>query len=172
MALATQVHPCCLTSSDGPRLHAVPHQRLDAVHRCLTPPRQRHDTCRPRYSRAVATPAAPQQHAPPAPQTSYVVDSNVDPQRFLGTLNSTKNYAQLAAFVKSQQQVFLHSPLCVYAILHAVQLKDTISDDKFGKGNLTTEDKVLQQMETVSARVKGLLQQLQLLHVSCDYLSG
>jgi hypothetical protein len=78
------------------------------------------------------------------------LSDGVDPQALLQTLSQTKNYTQLAAFVHSQQEVFLQTPLCVYAILHAVQLRDTLSFDKIGQGSLASEEAVLQQFELVS----------------------
>lgn len=102
------------------------------------------------HSRAVVTAASPQQDLSAPPTDSIVIENDIDPDKLLGILRSTKNYTQLAAYVKSQQQVFLQSPLCVYALLHAVQLRDTISDENIGKGYLSSEDKILQHMELVS----------------------
>lgn len=74
---------------------------------------------------------------------------DVDPQELLANLSRTTTYTQLAAFVRSQQAVFLHTPLCVYALLHAVQLRDTLSFDKMGQGSLSSEEAVMQQFDLV-----------------------
>jgi hypothetical protein len=97
-----------------------------------------------RLSTTVRTAAAQQEQA----QVEY--DEELQPQQLLAALSQTRSYSQLAAFVQSQPAAFLQSPLCVYALLHAVQLRDTLSDEQLGKGSLATEDKVLQQMEMVS----------------------
>lgn len=94
--------------------------------------------------RRTVTHAAAQQQSP-----SVQFNGDIEPQQLLAALTSTKSYTQLAAFVQSQSDVFLHSPLCVYALLHAVQLRDTLSDEQLGKGSLATEHKVLQQMAMV-----------------------
>jgi hypothetical protein len=100
-----------------------------------------------RSSRRLSTTArtaAAQQEQPPV---DY--DEELQPEQLLAALSQTRTYNQLAAFVQSQPAAFLQSPLCVYALLHAVQLRDTLSDEQLGKGSLATEDKVLQQMEMV-----------------------
>ena len=157
MALACPAHQCRLTQRKDSWLLTALTPYITTVFNHSTRSARPHETRHQQYSRTVVTSAAQQQQAAPTQQPSYVIDSELDPQKLLGTLNSTKNYTQLAAYVKSQQQVFLHSPLCVYAILHAVQLKNTISEDKFGTGNLSTEDKVLQQMETVSSKLSEVM---------------
>jgi hypothetical protein len=105
-----------------------------------------------RLSTTARTAAAQQEQ----PQVEY--DDDLQPQQLLAALSQTQSYSQLAAFVQSQPAAFLQSPLCVYALLHAVQLRDTLSDEQLGKGALATEDKVLQQMELV--RVMLLLRLL------------
>jgi hypothetical protein len=51
--------------------------------------------------------------------------------------------------VQSQEAVFLHTPFCVYGLLHAVQLRDTLAFDKIGEGSLASEEAVIQQFELV-----------------------
>jgi hypothetical protein len=87
-------------------------------------------------------------------------------------MSQTRSYSQLAAFVQSQAGAFLQSPLCVYALLHAVQLRDTLSDEQLGKGSLDTEDKVLAQMEMVRAAAAAAAAALALLFVWCLYVAG
>lgn len=113
----------------------------------------------PEHSRlALAVSAASQeQEITSPPHGPVLIENDTDPDALLGILRSTKNYTQLAAYIKSQQQVFLKSPLCVYALLHAVQLRDTISEDNFGKGYLSSEDKILQHMELVRGRYRVFL---------------
>jgi len=94
--------------------------------------------------------AALDQQNPPAQQSGSSLQEEDTPQQLLAALAATSSYNQLSSLVMSQQQMFLHTPLCVYALLHAVQLRDTLSDENIGKGNLTTEQQVLEQMSVVS----------------------
>lgn len=97
---------------------------------------------------AVATRAA---EAPPgATLQQQELPVGIDPEVVLNNLSRCTNYTQLAALVQSQQEVFLQTPLCVYALLHAVQLRDTLSFEKIGQGSLASEEAVLQQFELVS----------------------
>ncbi|KAF8063663.1 hypothetical protein HT031_003518 [Scenedesmus sp. PABB004] len=100
-------------------------------------------------------PAAAAAQAAPSSQPG-AEDGDWDPTELLSVMASTRSYAQLAALVESQRAALLGSPLCVYALLHAVQLRDTISDEKLGHGSLASEGQVLQQLELV----EGLLEQL------------
>jgi hypothetical protein len=120
--------------------HVQSSSRVAAAAECSSSSSRRRTT-------AARTAAAAQQQQS---QTDY--DADLQPQQLLAALSQTRSYSQLAAFVQSQAAAFLQSPLCVYALLHAVQLRDTLSDDQLGKGSLATEDKVLQQMEMVRGR--------------------
>lgn len=100
---------------------------------------------------ASAAAAAAQQAASAAGLQQQQLPEGVDPQQLLSNLSRITTYTQLSAFVKSQSEVFLHTPLCVYAILHAVQLRDTLSFDRIGRGSLASEEAVIQQLELVRA---------------------
>jgi hypothetical protein len=87
--------------------------------------------------------------APGATLQQQELPDGIDPDVVLANLSRCTNYTQLAALVQSQQEVFLQTPLCVYALLHAVQLRDTLSFEKIGQGSLASEEAVLQQFELV-----------------------
>eukprot|EP00883_Tetradesmus_obliquus_P008145 jgi/Sobl393_1/18834/SZX65233.1 len=108
---------------------------------------------RRRHTTAARTAAAAQQQQPEIDNTD---DEELQPQQLLAAMSATRSYSQLSAFVQSQAGVFLGSPLCVYALLHAVQLRGTLSDEAVGKGSLATEDKVLAQMELVESLLESL----------------
>lgn len=126
-------------SCASPTSQPQPHLASRAAAAAARSSRRRHTT-------AARTAAAAQQQQPEIDYT----DEELQPQQLLAAMSATRSYSQLSAFVQSQAGVFLGSPLCVYALLHAVQLRGTLSDEAVGKGSLATEDKVLAQMELVS----------------------
>lgn len=112
-------------------------------------------------SAAAAASAAGRQQQP--------LPEGVDPEQLLSTLSRITTYTQLSAFVQSQSEVFLHTPLCVYAILHAVQLRDTLSFDRIGRGSLASEEAVIQQLELVRAAWDCVANTVRAAGVGCDW---
>lgn len=139
-------------------LQLAPTSINSSVYRTSYPcGRTQHDPCR-----AAARQRAPTVHRAAAaagagaPLQEQQLPDGVDPQQIIANLSRITNYSQLAAFVQSQQAAFLQTPLCVYALLHAVQLRDTLSFDKIGQGSLVSEEQVLEQFALVSASIKAI----------------
>jgi hypothetical protein len=101
------------------------------------------------HTGVAAAPAAGEASTSAAPLQQQQLPADIDPEQLLTNLYRTTNYTQLAAFVQSQEAVFLHTPFSVYGLLHAVQLRDTLAFDKIGEGSLASEEAVIQQFELV-----------------------
>jgi hypothetical protein len=113
-SLPPRLQPCLPHALPRPQ-SAIHHQQVPACRAVAgRQQQQQHDVA-----------PAPTPQLPPNLQRQEVVVDR-DPQQLLGTLEATRSYAQLAAFVRSQEAAFLHTPLCVYALLHAVSLRGTL----------------------------------------------